>query len=73
AMLLGEGRGKNETEIDLEIGLMLRKKVEERVKKGESLVTIYANRENVEDVKAKLYVHRKISKELVDAPKLVHG
>ncbi len=43
------------------------------MKKGESLVTIYANRENVEDVKAKIYENMKISKEHVDAPTLVHG
>ena len=32
---------------------MLRKKVGDAVKEGEPFVTIYANRENVEDVKAK--------------------
>lgn len=40
---------------------MLRKKVGDSVKQGESLVTIYANRENVEDVKAKIYENMKIS------------
>ncbi|MEI4708908.1 pyrimidine-nucleoside phosphorylase [Bacillus cereus] len=73
AMLLGAGRATKESEIDLAVGLMLRKKVGESVKKGESLVTIYANRENVEDVKAKIYENMKISKEHVDAPTLVHG
>ncbi|MEC3468129.1 pyrimidine-nucleoside phosphorylase [Bacillus tropicus] len=73
AMLLGAGRATKESEIDLAVGLMLRKKVGESVKKGESLVTIYANRENVEDVKSKIYENMKISKEHVDAPTLVHG
>ena len=73
AMLLGAGRATKESEIDLAVGLMLRKKVGDSVKKGESLVTIYANRENVEDVKAKIYENMKISKEHVDAPTLVHG
>ncbi|AZQ46430.1 pyrimidine-nucleoside phosphorylase [Bacillus sp. GX] len=73
AMLLGAGRATKESEIDLAVGLMLRKKVGDSVKKGESLVTIYANRENVEDVKAKIYENMKISKEHVDAPILVHG
>ncbi|MGQ0439673.1 AMP-binding enzyme, partial [Bacillus sp. B-TM1] len=73
ALLLGAGRATKESEIDLAVGLMLRKKVGESVKKGESLVTIYANRENVEDVKAKIYENMKISKEHVDAPTLVHG
>ncbi|MGG0253521.1 pyrimidine-nucleoside phosphorylase [Bacillus toyonensis] len=73
AMLLGAGRATKESEIDLAVGLMLRKKVGDSVRKGDSLVTIYANRENVEDVKAKIYENMKISKEHVDAPTLVHG
>lgn len=54
AMLLGAGRATKEDEIDLAVGLMLRKKVGDAVKEGEPFVTIYANRENVEDVKAKI-------------------
>ncbi|PEQ06405.1 pyrimidine-nucleoside phosphorylase [Bacillus wiedmannii] len=73
AMFLGAGRATKESEIDLAVGLMLRKKVGDSVKKGESLVTIYANRENVEDVKAKIYENMKIANEHVDAPTLVHG
>ena len=71
-MLLGAGRATKESEIDLAVGLMSQK-VGDSVKQGESLVTIYANRENVEDVKAKIYENMKISKEHVDAPTLVHG
>ena len=73
AMLLGAGRATKESEIDLAVGLMLKKKVGDSVKKGESLVTIYANRENVEEEKEKIYENMKISKEHVDAPTLVHG
>ncbi|WP_433770562.1 pyrimidine-nucleoside phosphorylase [Bacillus wiedmannii] len=73
AMLLGAGRATKESEIDLAVGLMLRKKVGDSVKKGDALVTIYANRENVEDVKAKIYENMKIAKNHVDAPTLVHG
>ncbi len=73
AMLLGAGRATKESEIDLAVGLMLSKKVGDSVKKGDSLVTIYANRENVEDVKAKIYENMKIAKDHVDAPTLVHG
>ncbi|MGG5738798.1 MULTISPECIES: pyrimidine-nucleoside phosphorylase [Bacillus cereus group] len=73
AMLLGAGRATKESEIDLAVGLMLRKKVGDSVKKGDSLVTIYANRENVEDVKAKIYENMKIAKDHVDTPTLVHG
>lgn len=71
AMLLGAGRATKEDEIDLAVGLMLRKKVGEAVKEGEPLVTIYANRENVEDVKAKIYENISIS-EKAEAPTLIH-
>lgn len=55
AMLLGAGRATKESEIDLAVGLMLNKKVGDAVKAGESLVTIHANRENVDDVMTKIY------------------
>ncbi|MBC6974787.1 pyrimidine-nucleoside phosphorylase [Bacillus sp. Xin] len=71
AMLLGAGRATKEDEIDLAVGLMLRKKVGETVKEGEPLVTIYANRENVEDVKAKIYENISVS-ETAETPKLIH-
>ncbi|WP_242275810.1 pyrimidine-nucleoside phosphorylase [Bacillus cereus group sp. BfR-BA-01445] len=71
AMLLGAGRATKEDEIDLAVGLMLRKKVGDAVKEGEPFVTIYANRENVEDVKAKIYENISIA-ETAEAPKLVH-
>ncbi|MBY0598020.1 pyrimidine-nucleoside phosphorylase [Bacillus bingmayongensis] len=71
AMLLGAGRATKEDEIDLAVGLMLRKKVGEAVKEGETLVTIYANRENVEDVKAKIYENISVS-EKAETPKLIH-
>ncbi|TKI83941.1 pyrimidine-nucleoside phosphorylase [Bacillus mycoides] len=71
AMLLGAGRATKEDEIDLAVGLMLRKKVGDAVKEGEPFVTIYANRENVEDVKAKIYENISIAETTV-APKLVH-
>ncbi|OJD72242.1 pyrimidine-nucleoside phosphorylase [Bacillus sp. NH11B] len=71
AMLLGAGRATKEDEIDLAVGLMLRKKVGDAVKEGEPFITIYANRENVEDVKAKIYENISIAETAV-APKLVH-
>ncbi|MEI4803642.1 pyrimidine-nucleoside phosphorylase [Bacillus sp. NPDC077411] len=71
AMLLGAGRATKEDEIDLAVGLMLRKKVGDAVKEGEPLVTIYANREDVEEVKAKIYENISIS-EKAEAPKLIH-
>jgi len=71
AMLLGAGRATKEDKIDLAVGLMLRKKVGDRVEKGDALVTIYANRENVEDVKAKIYENISISSH-ASKPILIH-
>ncbi|MBF2674779.1 pyrimidine-nucleoside phosphorylase [Listeria marthii] len=71
AMILGAGRATKEDEINLAVGLMLRKKVGDPVKEGESLVTIFADQEDVENVKAKIYENIKIS-EQATAPTLVH-
>ncbi|MGG0815042.1 pyrimidine-nucleoside phosphorylase [Paenibacillus alvei] len=72
AMLLGAGRATKESEIDLAVGLMLNKKIGDAVKAGESLVTIHANRENVDDVIAKIYENIRIS-DHAEAPVLVHN
>ncbi|MCS0672317.1 pyrimidine-nucleoside phosphorylase [Cytobacillus firmus] len=72
AMLLGAGRATKESEIDLAVGLMLRKKIGDQVQKGESLVTIYSNFENVEEVRNMLYENIALSTEKVPAPVLIH-
>jgi pyrimidine-nucleoside phosphorylase len=71
-MLLGAGRATKESEIDLAVGLVLRKKIGETVVKGESLVTIYSNFEDVSKVKEKLYESIAISKEKVEKPTLIY-
>lgn len=71
AMLLGAGRATKDSEIDLAVGLMLNKKIGDRVQAGESLVTIYANRENVDDVIEKIYANIRIGGH-AEAPVLVH-
>jgi pyrimidine-nucleoside phosphorylase len=72
AMLLGAGRATKESMIDLSVGLVLRKKIGDYVQKGESLVTIYSNEAEVEDVKQKLYENIKITKEEVEQPTLIY-
>lgn len=72
AMWLGAGRATKESTIDLAVGLVLRKKVGDAVKKGESLVTIYSNREQIDDVKQKLYENIRISATPVQAPTLIY-
>jgi pyrimidine-nucleoside phosphorylase len=72
AMKLGAGRATKESIIDLAVGLVLRKKIGDQVKKGESLVTIYSNFEDVSEVKAMLYENIIVSSEKVEAPILIH-
>jgi pyrimidine-nucleoside phosphorylase len=72
AMILGAGRATKESEIDLAVGLMLNKKVGDQVSKGDSLVTIYSNTENVEDVKSRIRSAYTISNVAVDAPPLIY-
>lgn len=71
AMLLGAGRATKESTIDLAVGLVLRKKIGDQVAKGESLVTIHSNTENIEEVIIKLYNSIKISNEKINPPKLI--
>ncbi|HZG71966.1 MAG TPA: pyrimidine-nucleoside phosphorylase [Chondromyces sp.] len=73
AMWLGAGRATKESEIDLAVGLVLNKKIGDKVQQGESLVTIHSNKENVDKVKEKLYESIVLSKDKVEAPVLIHG
>ncbi|WP_318508513.1 pyrimidine-nucleoside phosphorylase [Bacillus sp. T3] len=72
AMLLGAGRATKESEIDLAVGLVLRKKIGDKVDEGESIVTIFSNFENVNAVKEKLYQSIKLSQSPVKAPTLIY-
>lgn len=71
SMILGAGRATKEDVIDLAVGLVLHKKVGDKVAEGESLLTIYSNREDVEEVKQKLYDNIFIS-DTATEPKLIH-
>lgn len=71
SMILGAGRATKEDVIDLAVGLVLHKKVGDKVEEGESILTIYSNRENVEDVKQKLYDNIFIA-DTDTAPTLIH-
>ncbi|WP_043932886.1 pyrimidine-nucleoside phosphorylase [Bacillus sp. EB01] len=73
AMLLGAGRATKESEIDLAVGLVLKKKIGDKVEAGESLAEIHSNSEEVEEVRKRLYNSIKITSEQVDAPTLIYG
>ena len=67
---LGAGRIEKEDEIDYSVGLILRKKVSDKVAKGEEIAYIYANdTEKLGIAKQKLLKNIKISEEKVEKPK----
>lgn len=71
AMLLGAGRATKDDQIDLAVGLMLHKKVGDRVNVGDALLTIYSNREDVTSVMEKIYANITIA-DHATAPTLIH-
>ena len=50
AMMLGAGREKIGDNVDHSVGIILNKKVNDKIGEGESLATLYANNDNVEEV-----------------------
>ena len=73
AMLLGAGRATKDSEIDLSVGIVLNKKVGDYVEKGEPLATIHSNRENINEIKERIYSNIFISNQKVEAPSLIKG
>lgn len=73
AMILGAGRATKESIVDLAVGLMLHKKIGDEVKKGDTIVTIHSNREDVADVMERIYASYRISPVKVEEPVLVHA
>ncbi len=71
AMILGAGRATKDDKIDLAVGIMLGEKVGDKVEKGDTLVTIYSNREDVDEVIAKIYENITISDD-AKKPVLIH-
>ena len=72
AMMLGAGRATKDSIIDLAVGIMLHKKIGDSVKKGEPLLTIHSNMEDVEKVKELLYRSILITSDKVEAPPLIY-
>ncbi|MED5043124.1 pyrimidine-nucleoside phosphorylase, partial [Geobacillus stearothermophilus] len=69
---LGAGRAKNEGVIDLAVGIVLHKKIGDRVQKGEALATIHSNRPDVLDVKEKIEAAIRLSPQPVARPPLIY-
>jgi pyrimidine-nucleoside phosphorylase len=52
--MLGAGRQTKEDEIDLAVGLVLKKKVGDRVEQGDTLAVIHSNSEDIREVEQKI-------------------
>ena len=72
AMVLGAGRVTKDSVIDLAVGLVLNKKVGDFVDKGQSIVTIHSNSENVEDAMKRIYEAYTIVDNQIKAPSLIY-
>ena len=69
---LGAGRIQKEDSIDNAVGIILNKKVSDKVEKDDVLVTIYANsKEKMEDAKKKVLEVIKIENKEVAKPKMI--
>lgn len=52
--MLGAGRQTKEDEIDLAVGLVLKKKVGDRVEQGDTIAVIHSNSEDIKEVEQKI-------------------
>ena len=69
---LGAGRIRKEDDIDNSVGIILKKKVSEKVEEHEELVTIYANsEEKLKEAKKKLLEVIKIEDKELEKPKMI--
>lgn len=74
ALILGAGRETKESEIDLSAGIVLNRKVDDKVKKGDVLAYIHGNnRGKVEEVKEKLKNIIDVGNKNEENKKLVYG
>lgn len=71
SMLMGGGRQKADDQLDYAVGIELRKKIGDSVQKGESIMTIWSNREDIDDVK-ELLDQAVAIKESAQQPTLIH-
>lgn len=72
AMLLGAGRATKEDTIDLAVGIVLRKKMGDRVEKGEPLAILHTNTEDADDSVKLVQAHMHISSEKTETPPLIY-
>lgn len=65
AMKLGAGRATKEDDIDFDVGIVLNKKVGDKIKKGEILAKLYNNKDNIDEIIKETFDAFVVSKEEV--------
>lgn len=74
ALILGAGRETKDSSIDLGVGIYLRKKVGEEVKKGDTLAIIHSNNEEkIDMVNNRLLNSYRFAKEKIEPPKFIYA
>ena len=73
-MILGAGRETKEDLLDLSAGIILNKKVGDYVKEGETIATIYYNKEDKLENSIKMILDAYfIEENKIDSKKLIYG
>lgn len=72
AMKLGAGRETKDSIIDLSVGVVLHKKIGDEVRSGESIATLHASQENVDDIKNLVIESYRIVKEDIRKQNLIY-
>ena len=73
AMKLGAGRATKEDTIDYAAGLVLNKKVGDKVNNGDLLITVYTNKENVNDILKEIEYSFEISIDYINKTNIIKG
>ncbi|WP_227935080.1 pyrimidine-nucleoside phosphorylase [Alkalihalobacillus deserti] len=73
AMLLGAGRATKDSTIDLAVGLVLNKKIGDRVEVGDSLVTVHANKQEISQVIEMILSAYSITDKGIERPPLIYN
>lgn len=73
ALMLGAGRDKIDSKIDLGVGIYLSKKVGDFVNKGESIGKIHSNTKEIENIKSRLINAYTYSQDRIEPIKLIYG
>ncbi len=71
AMKLGAGRETKEDPIDPDVGIILKKKVGDKVEKGEILALLYNNKDNIENILDEVLEAFVVTKEKVEKKSII--